>query len=321
VIRVSNEPAKAQNRRPENPESSIQHQESRIANGPGGRGREAELRPPCAPPFPNNPAIHQSLNPSGSSTFNSFNPINSVNASLATYSTWCPKFIAAIGHLPETLADRCIVIRMQRKREGEECARMRDLVGDDVREQCARLAEEHREVIARAKPEIPKTLNDRAADIWEPLFVIADLARGEWPEKARAAALALTAGAQQSSPAGSLLFDLAYLFEFVFRKERAFSQDIVKSLNCDYFATRPWREARNGKPITEIWLSQQLRPYGARPKNMRAGARIVKGYHLADLKPAFRYIPPAEFENLKAEVVADNAANRPTEPEKSPLPS
>src|SRR6185436_17453226 len=46
---------------------------------------------------------------------------------LARFSCWCPKVMAAIGRLPETLADRCIVIRMQRKAEGEPCEKLRNL--------------------------------------------------------------------------------------------------------------------------------------------------------------------------------------------------
>src|SRR5688572_10216319 len=43
---------------------------------------------------------------------------------LTKFSCWCPKVIAAIGELPETLADRCIVVPMQRKRAGEVCERL-----------------------------------------------------------------------------------------------------------------------------------------------------------------------------------------------------
>src|SRR4029078_13570964 len=31
------------------------------------------------------------------------------------HSCWCPKALAKIGKFPDTLADRCIIIRMQRK--------------------------------------------------------------------------------------------------------------------------------------------------------------------------------------------------------------
>src|SRR5262249_55244403 len=46
-----------------------------------------------------------------------------------------------------------------------------------------------------ACPNVPEVLDDRTAEIWEPLLAIADLAGGTWPERARTAALALRAAA------------------------------------------------------------------------------------------------------------------------------
>ena len=43
---------------------------------------------------------------------------------------------------------------------------------------------------ARMVPQMP--VEDRAADTWEPLVIIADLAGGHWPAGARAACLAMT---------------------------------------------------------------------------------------------------------------------------------
>jgi putative DNA primase/helicase len=51
---------------------------------------------------------------------------------LARFSSYCPKAIATIKHLPETLADRCIVIQMQRKSLREKCERLRNLKGDET---------------------------------------------------------------------------------------------------------------------------------------------------------------------------------------------
>src|SRR5262249_21949250 len=48
-----------------------------------------------------------------------------------------------------------------------------------------------------AEPAMP--LEDRAADTWEPLIAIADLAGGNWPDLARNAALALTASHQAAA--------------------------------------------------------------------------------------------------------------------------
>jgi len=46
---------------------------------------------------------------------------------LLRYSCWYPKVMAAKGRLPDTLADRCILIRMQRKAGREACERLRSL--------------------------------------------------------------------------------------------------------------------------------------------------------------------------------------------------
>src|SRR5688572_10480370 len=88
----------------------------------------------------------------------------------AQYSCWCPKVMAAIGRLPDTLADRCIVITMQRKTASERCERMRGLDATELRSRCAQFVREHQEEIGGAAPGLPASLNDRAADIWEPLL-------------------------------------------------------------------------------------------------------------------------------------------------------
>src|SRR5438128_1586019 len=131
---------------------------------------------------------------------------------LGRFSCWCPKAIATIKHLPETLGDRCIVIQMQRKTSREKCERLRNLNGAELRRKCARFVLDHAEEIAKAQPQIPEDLNDRAADIWEPLLALAELAGSDWPVKARNAALGLTAVAQEESPIVALLLDLWIMF-------------------------------------------------------------------------------------------------------------
>src|SRR5712672_862118 len=127
----------------------------------------------------------------------------SQNSRVAKFSCWCPKMICAIGRLPDTLADRCIVIGMERKRVDEQCERLRDLDGSGLREKCERFVREHRGAIAGARPKGATDLNDRAADIWEPLMALADLAGGSWPERARQAASHLTVLGQESNPISS----------------------------------------------------------------------------------------------------------------------
>lgn len=153
--------------------------------------------------------------------------------------------------------------------------------------------------IANARAGVPDSLNDRAGDVWEPLLVLADLVGGSWPERARQAAMALASNAQESSPIGALLLDI--LLWFVMSKsEQLFSRTLVAGLNR--FENRPWAELRNGKPITELWLSQQLRPYGIRPRNIWVDEVQAKGYVQEDFSEIFRrYVPRNEVEALGRE--------------------
>ena len=60
---------------------------------------------------------------------------------VARYSCWCPKVIAGIGRLHPTLASRCIVVRMHRKRGDEECERMKNLDATDLKRKCVRFVD------------------------------------------------------------------------------------------------------------------------------------------------------------------------------------
>jgi hypothetical protein len=255
---------------------------------------------------------------------------------LVRYSCWCPKVMAAIGRLPETLADRCIVIRMQRRLPGEECERLRNLEPEPLRARCARFVSGHEAEIARARPEIPEGLNDRAADVWEPLLAVADLAGGRWPELAREAAVALSGSVRERNPIGSLLLDI--LLVFVTKKQdRIFSRDVVMALN--EMGDRPWKElcprlrpvefgrfaelreleaelVRSGgggprRGATEHWLADRLRPYGVAPRTIRMGEEVGRGYAQEDFREVFpRYVGKEEVEELRRRVVGTKTEAR-----------
>jgi Protein of unknown function (DUF3631) len=235
---------------------------------------------------------------------------------LGRFSSWCPKAIATIKHLPETLADRCIVISMKRKTRQERCQRLKNLDGTELRRKCARYVLDHAEEIRRAEPGIPEDLNDRAADICEPLLVMADLAGGDWPATAREAALGLTTIAQEENPTTSLLLDLKIvLLNERFAEAngwmkaeggaRIFSRDLVAALNAK--PDRPWLSLRRGQGMTETWLSQQLRPYGIRPKTIWIGATSAKGYLEVEMEETFRrYIPKSALQTFIEEAKAQH---------------
>lgn len=64
------------------------------------------------------------------------------------------------------------------------------------------------------EPSLPPGIVDRDADVWEPLFVVAELAGGPWPERAWQAALHFQAEGRTELPShgNQLLADIRAVF-------------------------------------------------------------------------------------------------------------
>ena len=131
----------------------------------------------------------------------------------------CPTFalaaLAGIGDLPDTIADRAIRVKMRRRGPGEEVDRYRERRdGAPLKQLGVRLGEwvrAHLDELSDAEPDMP--VEDRAADTWEPLIALADLAGADWPARARKAAIALTAEDDTDTTLGArLLADLRDVF-------------------------------------------------------------------------------------------------------------
>jgi hypothetical protein len=210
------------------------------------------------------------------------------------FSMWCPMLLAGIGNLPGTVADRSIPIQMERKRFDEKVKPLRAGDGDELRNigrKVARWVTDNLAALRGARPEPPVQIHDRAADAWSPLFAIADLAGGTWPERARLAAIELSTDGEDAMSSGVLLLtDLRELFANQ-PSGVLFTREILAKLHAD--ETRPWPEWRSGKPITDRQLAALLKPYKVKPKTVRRGSETEKGYRLDCCAAAFAsYLPP-----------------------------
>jgi hypothetical protein len=209
--------------------------------------------------------------------------------------TFAMALLAAIGELPDTIMDRAVVIRMRRRAPGERVDPYRTRRDapplNQLRDRLAGWAREHLRELHHAAPAMP--LEDRAADTWEPLIALADLAGGDWPTRARAAATVMTAAEAQheedTSASVRLLGDLREAFGAA---EALYSTTILDRLHK--LDEAPWADWY-GHPLRPRELANLLRPYDLRPKSVREGGtgRPLKGYARADLHDAWRrYLPP-----------------------------
>lgn len=206
---------------------------------------------------------------------------------LQDFATFCPKALGGIGDLPDTISDRCIPIRMERKHREDKVERWRwKLVqprAESLRGTVSIAAEAAIDMLMDAEPDLPDELDDRAQDAWEPLLAIADAAGGDYPTIARDAAVALMASRVEEAPIGTqLLTDIRNSFNGT---GRLATKDLV-TLLCD-IEDSPWSDW-GGKPITGRRLASMLRPYKVKPRN-EGGWR---GYFASDFTDAWaRYAP------------------------------
>jgi hypothetical protein len=133
-------------------------------------------------------------------------------------------------------------------------------------------------------------LVNRSADNWRPLFAVADVAGGRWPEYARTVAYAAESTKEDQSKRTMMLSDIRDFFAARPETDRARSADLAAALGA--MENRPWSEWRNGKPITSAALAWLLAPFGIVPGTRRNGEHTFKGYLRADFAEVFGvYLP------------------------------
>ena len=220
------------------------------------------------------------------------------------FSVFCPKSLAGIEtrRLPETIRDRSIPIRMQRKRN-EKVERFRYRVAKDeadgLRAEIAAWAQEHLDPLRDLYPDLPDGLNDRAAEGWEPLLAIAEIVGGDWVEKAHAAAVALSADVdvEDDSWGVQLLTDLRRVWDLDELGATLFSSEMCDRLKgLEDGPWRSWGKNRKQVGLTPRDLATFLRRYGIKSRSVRVGERTAKGYHYEELVDVWERYVPAESE-------------------------
>lgn len=220
---------------------------------------------------------------------------------LEDFSVFCPKALAGIGKLPSTLADRSIEIALKRKTPSEVTSRARRRIVAEaaapLRERLEQWADSAVPALVDSNPELPPELDDRAADSWEPLLAIADLARGDWPERGRTAALTISAGEAREEESFRVALLGAVRRAFASRTaDRLSTADLLFELSKDDEApAEDWwndKDSKPGKGAAQK-LARLFRTYDVRPRTIRLPYDdTAKGYLLEQFEDAFaRYLP------------------------------
>lgn len=212
------------------------------------------------------------------------------------FPTFAMAALAGIGDLPDTIMDRSVVIRMRRRAPGERVSSYRSdrdnpslhELRDGLRAWLVPLTG----TAANMEPLMP--VDDRAADTWEPLVTVADLAGGEWPARARAACRAMTAHESGQDEDGGLktriLVDIRRVFAAGGNPDTLSTEHILTALNAD--SEGPWAEyGTNG--LTARGLQLLLKDYGISSANIRFDRDTQrKGFtRNSFLDPWSRYCP------------------------------
>ncbi|HEV3318873.1 MAG TPA: DUF3631 domain-containing protein [Solirubrobacteraceae bacterium] len=205
--------------------------------------------------------------------------LNPQSDALIEYSIWCPKVLAGIGTLPDTIADRSIPIRLERRTRDQRVERFRDKqvnpIAAEVRERIATWAAT---ATMDDEPELPDELSDRQQDCAEPLLAIADaVGYGDQARKALVTLLAEERLDSEESLGVVLLRDLRAWFEARPDLDSAYTSWLLEGLKG--MPESPWLAWDFGRPLDDRGLASLLKPYGLKSEVVRAdGEKPLRGY-------------------------------------------
>jgi hypothetical protein len=225
--------------------------------------------------------------------------------------TFAMAALAGIGAMPDTIEDRAVIVRMRRRAPGETVAPYRH---KRDRPALRKLATELNnwlradlKALEHAEPLMP--VEDRVADTWEPLIAVADHAGSDWPDRARAAVLALVDEATENS-AESDRIRLLVDCHAAFGEEAAIPTTVLlQRLKEDPEA--PWLDYGHSG-LTPKKLGILLREYDIRSDTIRFPVTgQAKGYHRADFIDAWRrYCPRLPLSPADAQTDLDDATRQ-----------
>jgi hypothetical protein len=220
------------------------------------------------------------------------------------FNVFGPMLLSGIdkSNMPDTIENRCIQIRLRRKLPRESVKAYRPHKhkpeGDTLKARLKKWIGD-RGVLERAKeitdPKVPASIENRSADKWLSLFIVADVADATdvagisgWGKKAREAALFLLSEDTDVEPTDTselLLKDMRDIFDFDGNTEMP-TNEIVDQLVS--LPEAQWSGFSYGRALTARDLRKLLKPHGIKPTQIRFGEKNLRGYHRSSLEDAWK---------------------------------
>jgi hypothetical protein len=221
---------------------------------------------------------------------------------LEQFEVFCAKAIAGLADLPGTLPTRCLRIDMQRRATTEP---IEDFYPDDaepeaeqVRVALTEWSEAAVDALRRSRP-ARIGVRDRLEEALRLPMAIAAMAGGHWPERSRDALreLAGASAGTTTSEGMQLLGHIRQVFDERDADELATADLLGHLIELDEAPWRGWWGTdRDGTVVASKGaprkLSEKLRPYGIRSRDIGSTATRRKGFRRADFEDRWgRYLP------------------------------
>jgi hypothetical protein len=215
---------------------------------------------------------------------------------VVAFSSFTPKVLCGIGSITDTVADRSLPVRLNRKLATDYLEWMDvDVVqpaAESLKRRMLIWVERECDILRIARPHFPDGLNDRQRDISRPILAIADTVCGHWPETARKSLTEMfKAGVVATDEAVPimLLSDIRDVFNDT-GMEFISTTELLAKLN--QIEDGQWADWNKGKGLTPHQLSRKLNAFGIYSGKPRIDGERHKGWRRPDFEEAWeRYLP------------------------------
>jgi hypothetical protein len=208
-----------------------------------------------------------------------------------------PKAFCLVGSLPQALADRCIIIAMQRRRADQPLARFRfsraQAEAASLKEQMESAARSRRNELAEVYHEMPdlEYLSDRDAELFSPLVAVCAVFAPSRVDELKRHAQTLTGAKDKATADDSLALRLlADLKEhWPDGKGGWLTKDLLTTLKG--IEESPWAADFE---LNSRRLARLLNPFGVESKSVRDQEQTGKGYKQDEVLAACSLYLPCE---------------------------